>query len=226
MDVNTATATEQLAAAPSIDPATLVRRAILASSTELATALATVDPADRRRQKALDRWFSGFAGQVRSHHELLDSVVVPTLTARGALDDRALDTLADDHAWIDELLSEVGDALGVLSFGLGAEAFWLGKAADLAAALRHELQSQLAREEALLTSAVATHLDDDEREIVFDETVRSVATGPVRFSLAWLYAHITPEERAAVDPHASAAGRLVGRTSRAAYERAAVAALR
>ncbi len=84
--MNTSAPTEQPAAAPSIDPATLVRRAILASATELAAALATVDPADRRRQKALDRWFSGFAGQVRSHHELLDSVVVPTLTARGALD--------------------------------------------------------------------------------------------------------------------------------------------
>ncbi len=88
-----------------IDPATLVRRALLASAAELATALATVEPADRRRQKALDRWFSGFAAQVRSHHELLDSIVVPALTNRGALDEQALEQLAEDHSWIDELLS-------------------------------------------------------------------------------------------------------------------------
>ena len=67
----------------------------------------------------------------------------PALAARGALDQRALDTLADDHAWIDDLLGDLGDALGVLSFGLGAEAWWLGKASDLAAALEHVLTGQL-----------------------------------------------------------------------------------
>ena len=208
-----------------IDPATLVRRAILASASELATALASVEPSDRRRQKALDRWFAGFASQVRRHHELLDAVVVPTLAARGGLDEQALDRLADDHSWIDELLSDLGDAIGVLSFGLGAESFWIGKASDLAATLRHVLRGQLAREEALLTPAVAVHLDAGEREIVHEETVRAVATGPVRFSLAWLYAHITDDERAAIDPHTSTAGRLVGRTSRGAYGRSALAAL-
>ena len=208
-----------------IDPATLVRRAILASAAELARALESVEASDRRRQKALDRWFAGFAAQVRSHHELLDSIVVPTLTVRGGLDDQALETLADDHAWIDELLSDLGDALGVLSFGLGAESFWLGKASDLATVLRHVLGEQLAREEALLTPVLAVLLDTDEQEIVHEETVRAVAGGPVRFSLAWLYAHITDEERAQIDPHTSAAGRLVGRTSRGAYERSAVAAL-
>jgi hypothetical protein len=221
-DVNTTAAARPPA---DIDPATLVRRALLASATELETALASATATDRRRQKALDRWFAGFASQVRRHHELLDGVVVPTLTARGGLDEQALDRLADDHSWIDELLSDLGDALGVLSFGLGAESFWLGKASDLAATLRHVLQAQLAREEALLTPAIARFLDGDEREIVADETVRAVATGPVRFSLAWLYTHISDEERAVVDPHASAAGRLVGRTGRGAYERAAVAAL-
>jgi hypothetical protein len=208
-----------------IDPATLVRRALLASAAELATALATVAPSDRRRQKALDRWFGGFAAQVRGHHELLDSIVVPALTNRGALDERALEQVADDHSWIDELLSELGDALGVLSFGLGAEAFWLGKAADLAAALHHVLDGQLQREEALLSPLVGRFLDADERDILHDETVRAVATGPVRFSLAWLYAHITVEEREAIDAYTSATGRLVGRTSRSAYERSALAAL-
>ena len=130
-----------------IDPATLVRRAILASARELDAALATVAVSDRRRQKALDRWFSGFAAQVRSHHDLIDTLVVPTLGARGALDDRSLDVLADDHSYVDELLSDLGDALGVLSFGLGSERFWIGKASDLAGALAHVLAGQLDREE-------------------------------------------------------------------------------
>ena len=208
-----------------IDPATLVRRALLASATELSAALDAVRPGDRRRLKALDRWFGGFAAQVRSHHELLDGVVVPTLAARGALDDRALDALADDHAAIDELLSDLGDALGVLSFGLGAEDFWVAKAADLAAVLRYVLGHQLRREDALLTPLVARVLDGDERAAVHDDTVRAVADGPVRFSLAWLFAHVTETERAVLDRHATVAGRLLGRTGRGAYQRTTVAAL-
>ena len=208
-----------------IDPATLVRRAILASARELDTALATVAATDRRRQKALDRWFSGFAAQVRNHHDLMDTLIVPTLAARGALDDRSLDVIADDHSYVDELLSDLGDALGVLSFGLGSERFWIGKASDLAGALAHVLAVQFEREERMLTPLVARCLSTEERGVVATETLRAVATGPVRFSLAWLFAHVTDEERAAVSPHVPAGSRLVWRTRRNAYERSSVAAL-
>ncbi len=208
-----------------VDPATLVRRAILASAIELEYALANLVPADRRRQKALDRWFSGFAAQIRRHHELIDTLVVPTLAARGALDDRTLDTLADDHSYVDELLSNLGDALGVLSFELGAEAVWIGRAGHLAAALAQVLNGQLAREERTLTPLVRRFLDAEERDVVAGETVRAVAHGPVRFSLAWLYAHVTAEERAAIDPHVPTTSRLVWRTRRGAYQRGSVAAL-
>jgi Hemerythrin HHE cation binding domain len=208
-----------------IEPATLVRRAILASASELEGALAKIDPSERRRQKALDRWFSGFAAQVRRHHELIDTLVVPALAARGALDDRTLDTIADDHSYVDELLSDLGDALGVLSFGLGAEALWVDKARELAAALAHVLDGQLGREERTLTPLVEEVLDADERDVVAGETVRAVAHGPVRFSLAWLYAHVTDEERAAIDPHVPTTTRLVWRGRRGAYQRSSVAAL-
>ena len=116
--------TEQVAP----DVMAYVRRALAASALKLQRALDDLAPHDRRRQRALDRWFSGFAAQVRSHHELLDTMVVPALASRGALDQRSLDILAADHAWIDQMLGDLGDALGVLSFGLGAENWWVGKA--------------------------------------------------------------------------------------------------
>lgn len=207
------------------DAVALVRRALVASAAELVSALEVLDPADRRRQRALDRWFSGYAEQLRRHHELSDSMVVPALAARGALDHRALDTLAADHAWIDQLLSDLGDALGILSFGLGAESWWIDKASDLATALHHVLAGQLSREERLLTPLVARWFDAEEREILQRETMRAVATGPVRFSLAWLYAHVDDAERTAVAPLVPTASRLAWRSRRTAYSRAAVAAL-
>ena len=172
---------------------------ILASAAELATRPRRASqPADRRRQRALDRWFAGFAAQVRRHHELHRHD-----GRAGARRPRRARRAGARHAgrrppWIDELLSDLGDALGVLSFGLGAEAFWIGKASRPRRRAAPRAGRQLAREERLLTPLVARCFDADEREVVHDETMRAVATGPVRFSLAWLYAHVTDDERAAV----------------------------
>jgi Hemerythrin HHE cation binding domain len=220
------TATSDSLAQPTDGPDALgfVRQALAASSSELTAALHALDPADRRRQRALDRWFAGFASQLRRHHELVDTMIVPALASRGALDHRALDTMAADHAWIDQLLGDLGDALGVLSFGLGAETWWIGKATDLAGALEHVLTGQLSREQRLLAPLVGRWFDPAERDAVQRETMRSVATGPVRFSLAWLYAHVDATERAGLAAYAPVVSRLAWRSRRGAYERSAVAA--
>jgi Hemerythrin HHE cation binding domain len=210
---------------PAYEPVTLVRKALAASAGELSAALEHADPTDRRRHKALDRWFMGLATQIRRHHELVDTLVVPSLAARGALDDRALDTLADDHSWIDDLLGDIGDALGVLSFGLGSEAWWLGKACDLAAALEHVLKGQLAREDRLLTPLVRRWFAADEQDVVRSETVRAVATGPTQFSLAWLSVHIDDDERESLTPWVPLTSRLRWRTRRGSHARTAVVAL-
>ena len=217
--------TAQQSTETTAEPVSLVRRALAASASELSTALQQVTATDRRRQKALDRWFMGFAAQVRSHHELVDTIVVPSLAARGALDERALETLADDHSFIDDLLGDLGDALGVLSFGLGSEAWWLGKASDLAVALEHILAGQLSREDRLLTPLVRRWFSADEQDVVRSETTRAVANGPVRFSLAWLSSHLDDGERQALDQWIPITSRLGWRSRRSAYQRAAVAAL-
>jgi hypothetical protein len=205
------------------DAIRLVRQALAASARELTAALRVLDTADRRRQRALDRWFAGFASQLRRHHDLIDTMIVPALASRGALDHRALDTIAADHAWIDQLLGDLGDALGVLSFGLGAESWWIGKASDLAASLEHGLTGQLSREQRLLAPLVEQYFDPDEHEAVQRETMRSVATGPVRFSLAWLYAHVAADERAELATYAPLASRLAWRARRGTYDCSAVA---
>lgn len=202
-----------------------VRRALVASAADLSKAVDQLRPDDRRRQRALDRWFSGFAAQVRLHQELIETMVIPALARRGAIDESTIDTLAADHCWIDNVLSDLGDALGVLSFGLGSETWWIGKASDLAAAMAHVLNGQFGREHHLLSPLVERFFDDDERDVLRHETMRRVASGPVRFSLAWLYAHVDDDERSRLSAYAPTASRLVWRSQRGVYERTAVAAL-
>lgn len=202
-----------------------VRRALEGSAAELERALAELRPDDRRRQRALDRWFVGFADQLRRHHDLVDTMIAPALGGRGALDQRALDTLAADHAWVDQLIGDLGDALGVLSFGLGDEQVWIRRAIDVAMALRHALDGQLAREQRLLTPMVERHFSVDEQDVLRYESMRRVAGGPVRFSLGWLYSHIDLEERQRISAYAPATRRLMWRSQRGAYERSTLAAL-
>jgi hypothetical protein len=209
---------------PASEPVTLVRRALTASAGELSAALEDVDPTDRRRHKALDRWFAGLATQIRRHHELVDTLVVPSLAARGALDDRALDTLADDHSWIDDLLGDIGDALGVLSIGLGSESWWLAKASDLAAALEHVLKGQLAREERLLTPLVRRCFAPDEVDVLRTETIRAIVSGPAQFSLAWFGMHLDDHEHESLAPWIPLTSRLRWRRRSTHQHRSPVAA--
>ena len=208
-----------------IDVLARVRRALAASAAELERALAELRPDDRRRQRALDRWFAGFADQLRRHHDLVDTMIAPALGGRGALDQRALDTLAADHAWIDELLGDLGDALGVLSFGLGDEQTWIRTCVDLAMALKQALDGQLAREQRLLAPMVERTMTPAEQDVLRYESMRRVAGGPVRFSLGWLYSHVDPEERQELSSYAPAARRLIWRSQRGAYARSTTAAL-
>ena len=177
----------------------LVRRALLASADELVDALAEPDRRDRRRQKALDRWFAGFADQLRRHHELLDSMVVPALAAAGALDERRSTPSPPTTPGSTSCSATSAtpsaccrSASAPRRGGSARRRTWPPPCTTCS-------PGQLSREERLLTPLVARWLDADERDVVQRETMRAVATGPVRFSLAWLYTHLDDAERAAVD---------------------------
>ena len=138
--------------------------------------------------------------------------------------ERSLDTLAADHAWIDQLLSDLGDALGILSFGLGAEAWWIGKASDLAAALHHVLDGP-AEPGGAPADAAGRPLVRRPPSATSCSARRCAPSPPgrCRFSLAWLYTHVDDAERAAVTAYLPATSRLSWRSRRKASSRSAVA---
>ena len=208
-----------------IEVASLVRRALVASADELVDALARSSRPTGAGNGPSTAGSPASPTSCAATTSCSTSMVVPALAARGALDQRSLDTLAADHAWIDQLLSDLGDALGILSFGLGAEAWWIGKASDLAVALHHVLAGPAEPGGAPAHAAVARWFDAAERDVLQREAMRAVATGPVRFSLAWLYTHLDDAERAAVAGFVPAASRLSWRSRRTSYTRSAVVAL-
>lgn len=197
----------------------LMRRALLASAARLRETTTGLDATDRRRHQALDRWFAGFAAEVRAHHEIVEVFVLPKLTARGAIDARTLDTIAADHAWVDHVVSELGDAIGILAFDLGDSADWLTTAARLAEQLELLLTGQLSRESRLVTPLVATTLEPAEREAIEREILRGVTLRRAPFALTWLLEHIGDSEREALLARISSPCRLMWRSRRRSYRR-------
>jgi hypothetical protein len=218
-----------LAPTPTAPPAApdlgdLVRRALLETADRLRAACAVVAADDRRRHQALDRWYGGFAGEVRGHFELVEVAVLPALTRAGALDDRALDTVAGDHAWADHLVGELGDALGILAFGLGEAEMWFARTAALADELHVVLSGVLAREARVLAPLVAEHLSATARRELDRELLRDITVQRAPFSLAWLCELLDEREQAFVLGAASSSSRLVYRSRRRGYRRSTAAA--
>ncbi len=212
------------ASAPTPDLADLVRRALLETTARLRTALEAVKPEDHRRHQALDRWFGGFAGEIRGHLVLVEAGVLPALTEAGALDEGTLDTMAVDHAWADHLVGQLGDAFGVLAFRLGEPETWIERAADLAGELDVVLRGILDRVVRVLGPLVECHLPPTARRELDRELLRDITINRAPFSLAWLCELLDEEDETQLLAAATCATRFAYRSRRRAYRQTATTA--
>ena len=124
----------------SVDAGRLVRRALRGQRRRARNALGGRPPTDRRRHQALDRWFAGFAAQLRRHHELLDTMVIPALAARGR-PRPALARHARRRPRLDRPAAQRPRRRPRRAVVRPRRRdWWIGKASDLAAALHHVLE--------------------------------------------------------------------------------------
>jgi hypothetical protein len=175
----------------------LVGRALVMDAAELATNLPLLDPADRRGQRVLDRWFCSWSEQLRTYLDAVSTILVPIATGRGVVDEQWCETIADDLAAIDELVCALGDAIGIVAMELGERDVWLSRASVLADQLSSFVRNQVSqhRRIAALTRA---HLTADERRAVTETTVRWLGTWQARRTVPGLLGQLEPEERDAV----------------------------
>jgi hypothetical protein len=221
------TATAAFPTLASTDLARLVGRALTRSVDRVRDALDHAVDGDRRRLHALDRWFAGVAAEVRAHFEHTEVHVLPVLAERAVIDERTLETFAGDHAWADHLVGELGDALGVLAHGLGESDVWITRAIEITDELALVLGGIVAREWRLLLPQVEQTMTTLELERLHRARRRDVTTHRAPFTVAWLRDcsgrsdGVDALERSIPGPL-----RLVHRSRRRAYRKAARAAFR
>src|ERR1700712_4534865 len=98
------------ATAADIEPYLRVHRLLRSSAAELAVAVVHA-PTDARTDRAMARWFHGFAGEIRCHHHIEDVLLFPALAARVATYQVLAPQLTADHRELDELLDRLTAAL-------------------------------------------------------------------------------------------------------------------
>src|SRR4051812_9351563 len=100
------TTTSPPATAADIEPYLRMHRLLRRSAAELATAIHQA-PSDPGTERALARWFHGFAGEIRCHHHIEDVLLFPALEARVATYGALAPQLTSDHSELDELLDRL-----------------------------------------------------------------------------------------------------------------------
>ncbi len=175
----------------------LVGRALAMDAVELAANLPLLDPADPRGQRALDRWFRSWSEQLRTYLDAVSSILVPVATGRGVVDEQWCETIAEDLAAIDELVGNLGDAIGIVAMELGDRDLWLGRASVLADQLASFVRHQVSEHQriAVLTRA---HLSAEERRAMTETTVRWLGTWQARRTVPSLLGRLESDERDAV----------------------------
>ena len=196
-----------------------IHAAMTSSGERLADAVACLRPGERRRAGALAKWFAGFGGELRAHHEVEDEVFFPALAARlqGFDDDEA--KLAADHVELDHLIDAMGTALTRLA---NPRLGWVSvqeEAERLADGLRDHLAAHLAYENEEILPLFARHFTAEEYEALDAQAVEHVSLRQMVFTLPWLMAGLDDEAQAELRAEAPKPLVLLWKASRRRYAR-------
>lgn len=208
---------------PTTRPADLSRyrgaHAAMRRSNDLLVAGLTDRP-DRRRAAALARWFSGYAGELRAHHEVEDDTIFPSLAARVAAYEPFHSTISADHHRVDELLVQIAGGLERLASPVvHAHADAWSSAFGGAAELRDLLAGHLDLEDADVLPLIERHFSYEEYAVIDEEALRRLSLSQLRFTVPWFVAMLPADEAATLLAEAPLPMRILWRVCRRSYAR-------
>ncbi len=150
---------------------------------------------DRRRAKAMHRWFVGYCGELKGHHHAEDHLIFPELAARVPAYASYADTLAADHDRLDVILEGLGNALARMAAGDG----WStakAEATALAVELRDLLLVHLDFEDSDVIPLIERHFGKAEYKVIEDKILKEISPKQALWTVPW-WVSVTPPEAAA-----------------------------
>jgi hypothetical protein len=176
----------------------LAHEAMRRSARELAHALNHLDPADRRRARALRWWCDGFIGELHAHHTVEDELFFPALAARVPTFAEEHDAaLATEHEELDAVMTALQAAVRGLADGVdvaGHLTAATARAEELSAFLDHHLGI----EDDDVLPLFARHFTGEEYERLDDQALKSIGPRQLLFTVPWAVCAGDPDTQAQV----------------------------
>ena len=177
--------------APDLTTYHAVHTGLRAAAHVLADAVATVDPTDRRRTKAIARYWRGYAGEVLVHHTVEDDVCFPALVERVPVAGEHIARIDVDHHHLDELMAAIAAEVDALAAG-GDPA----RAAALLRELAEHMDTHLDFEDADLLPLFERHFTVEEYETLEQRAMKLVGIGrQAAFSIPFVAVWATDDVR-------------------------------
>ena len=200
----------------------IVHRALRRGSRRLADAVAAFDGQDRRRAVALQRYWAGFAHELRTHHMVEDEYFFPALRQRVNGVAGMTDRTDADHLRVDELLDEATVAMR----RIGATDEHRRRAAEILDEIAEHLEEHLSFEDADILPLFAQHFTAEEYLEIDQHAVKAVGKGKAAaFTIPFIVAVATEEEHARMWKEAPLALKLLWRATRGRHAQLEAAAL-
>jgi hypothetical protein len=189
------TSVTTIATTPDVSRYRMVHETLRTSDDQLVAGVAGLSAGDRRRARALRRWFAGYAGELRSHHAVEDELFFPAIAARvPAYTSDYAELLTGDHHRIDDVVAALGMALDRLATGTDASAWALAHEEALAhaVALRDLLLDHLEIEDRDILPLFERHMTAAEYDELDQGAVSRIAFRQLFFTVPWWVATIDP----------------------------------
>jgi hemerythrin-like domain-containing protein len=202
-----------------------LHQALRTSLDRLVVTLTMKADADQFRADAMLRWFNGFSGELRAHHQVEDSVFFPALAARVPAYAQCSATLDDDHHQIDEAIAGLREALQRMANSAQASPANRNRAMASAVELRDLTSAHLDFEDADVLPMFERHFTVAEYAVLDQKALKSVTIRQALFTVPWWMATAEPDAAAETLRTAPLPLKIIYRLTRRRYSRLAFAAL-
>jgi Hemerythrin HHE cation binding domain len=184
----------------------------------------TLADEDRRRAGAMSRWFAGYCGELRAHHDIEDHLIFPALAARVPAYAEYADMLAADHDRLDVIIEGIAAALAEMARHGGPWGSAKAEATAYAIELRDMLLVHLGVEDSEVIPLIERHFGKEEYALIEEQILKAITPKQALWTVPWWMATAEPEAAARTLATAPLPLKVIYYTTRRRYARLVKAA--
>lgn len=164
------------------------------SNQKLVDGVADTTLGDSRRVKAIQKWFAGYAGELRTHHRNEDEIFFPAMARKVAIFAEYEQSLADDHHDLHHLLERIDASLAAWT-DQPSSSIARDRAQVLLVELRDMLLEHLAIEDRDILPLFERHITVEELAELDAQMLKDLELKQAFFTVPWIINTVDDQQR-------------------------------